>query len=117
MNQIGQELVKFKCERKVVREFALETTKLMHSLYPIDRANKCTQCLQKFPSHQLNNGPFGIITGFPLREVIFQKWVTTLNIVYIVSNLYLSCSILNTSRFSRVTNTKCKVCNVCHLFL
>ena len=29
-----------KCERKVVRKFAFETEKLMHSLYPIDRANK-----------------------------------------------------------------------------
>ena len=40
MDQIDQELVSFKCERKVVRKFALETTKLMHSLYPIDIANK-----------------------------------------------------------------------------
>jgi hypothetical protein len=31
-----------KCERKVVRKFALETEKLMHSLYPMDRANKST---------------------------------------------------------------------------
>jgi hypothetical protein len=31
-----------KCERKVVRKFALETEKLMHSLYPMDRANKAT---------------------------------------------------------------------------
>jgi hypothetical protein len=30
----------FKCERKVVRKFALETEKLMHSLYPMDIANK-----------------------------------------------------------------------------
>ena len=29
-----------KCERKVVRKFALETEKLMHSLYPTDRTNK-----------------------------------------------------------------------------
>ena len=29
-----------KCERKVVRKFALEIEKLMHSLYPTDRANK-----------------------------------------------------------------------------
>ena len=29
-----------KCERKVVRKFSLETEKLMHSLYPTDRANK-----------------------------------------------------------------------------
>jgi hypothetical protein len=28
-----------KCERKVVRKFALETEKLMHSLYPTDKAN------------------------------------------------------------------------------
>ena len=30
----------FKCERKVVRKFTLETKKLMHSLCPTDRANK-----------------------------------------------------------------------------
>jgi hypothetical protein len=29
-----------KCERKVVRKFALETEKLMHSLYPMEGANK-----------------------------------------------------------------------------
>ena len=32
-----------KCERKVVRKFALETEKWMHSLYPTDRANKLVQ--------------------------------------------------------------------------
>jgi hypothetical protein len=38
-----------KCERKVVRKFALETEKLMHSLYPTDKANKvwCAQYLGK----------------------------------------------------------------------
>ena len=29
-----------KCEHKVVRNFALEIEKLMHSLCPTDRANK-----------------------------------------------------------------------------
>jgi hypothetical protein len=29
-----------KCERKVVRKFALETEKLMHSLYPTNKATK-----------------------------------------------------------------------------
>ena len=29
-----------KCERKVVRKFALEMEKLMHSLCPTNRANK-----------------------------------------------------------------------------
>ena len=29
-----------KCEHKVVRKFALETKKSMHSLCPIDGANK-----------------------------------------------------------------------------
>ena len=30
----------FRCERKVVRKFALETQKLMHSYCPINNANK-----------------------------------------------------------------------------
>ena len=29
-----------KCDRKVVRKFALETEKLMHSLCPTNKANK-----------------------------------------------------------------------------
>jgi hypothetical protein len=32
-----------KCERKVVRKFALETEKLMHSLYPMDKSNIAAQ--------------------------------------------------------------------------
>ena len=32
-----------KCERKVVRKFALEMEKLTHSLCPIDKANKLDQ--------------------------------------------------------------------------
>ena len=43
MDQIEQEQVTFKCECKVVRKFALETTKLMHSLCHVDRANKQRQ--------------------------------------------------------------------------
>ena len=33
-----------KCERKVVRKFALETEKLMRSLYPTDAANNPKEC-------------------------------------------------------------------------
>ena len=40
MDQIEQEQVTLKCECKVVRRFYFETEKLMHSLCPIDRANK-----------------------------------------------------------------------------
>jgi len=32
----------FECEHEVVRKFALETEKPMHSCYPIDIANKWT---------------------------------------------------------------------------
>ena len=32
-----------KCEHKMVRKFAPETEKLMHSLYPTDKANKLDQ--------------------------------------------------------------------------
>src|ERR1700737_1381813 len=38
-DQKQQEQVMSKCERKVVRKFALETKKLMHSPCPTDRAN------------------------------------------------------------------------------
>jgi hypothetical protein len=38
-----QEQVMSKCKPKVVRKFALETEKLMHSLCPTDRANKLDQ--------------------------------------------------------------------------
>ena len=41
MDQIDQKQVTGKCERKVVRKFALiETQKLTYSLYPIGRANE-----------------------------------------------------------------------------
>ena len=36
-----------KCERKVVRKFALETEKLMHCLCPTDKANKITLSKQR----------------------------------------------------------------------
>ena len=42
MDQIEQEQVTFKCKHKVVRKFALEITKLMHSLCHVDKANKCS---------------------------------------------------------------------------
>ena len=32
-----------KCERKVVRKFALETEKSMHNLCPLDKANEVAQ--------------------------------------------------------------------------
>jgi hypothetical protein len=39
----------FKCERKVVRKFALETKKLMHGLCPTNIANKGVQLI----AHQI----------------------------------------------------------------
>ena len=39
-----------KCERKVVKKFALETKKLMHSLCPTDRANKPSHLRPTYPN-------------------------------------------------------------------
>ena len=51
-----------KCERKVVRKFALETEKLMHSLCPTDRANKSKQYWHKLGT---------ISTIFTVGETLF----------------------------------------------
>ena len=34
----------FKCERKVIRKFALEAEKSMHKLCPTEKANKYIKC-------------------------------------------------------------------------
>ena len=60
MDHIEQEQVTFKCERKMVRKFALETTKFMHSLCHVDRANKYIRistknmCHDQYPNHNIN---------------------------------------------------------------
>ena len=50
-----------KCERKVIWKFALETEKLMHSLYPIDRANKYLILFPPFNGVKIMNRKTSIV--------------------------------------------------------
>ena len=74
LDQKEQERVTSKCERKVVRKFALETQKSMHSLYPTDRANKCEyedmETLGKFRQVGSPMLQHLVVLGFGVQNVI-----------------------------------------------
>ena len=70
MTKNSREQVTSKCEGKVVRKFALEIKKLMHSLCPIDRANKLgnNSCSSDVPFR----GPFCVYWGRICSQEIMQ---------------------------------------------